>query len=251
LKIRKSYACSVKTLHHEKLYGDQESCRLDLKPNPDDIWKWYRKGLVWCMFRSVLDRVPMLVQASLLILWESRPKPFIGYIVWVLQMAPPTPKWIVWRVLKAPCGMVQRSLCCSCVAFWWFWGLVSLPCLNCLVRLVNEVDVTLRSSNIFRCSLGTVTLTTSWQCCWDDPSLHQLPPASQKNPLPKGCIEAFVINGLGGATGGQPLCSCFCTLLFQYTQEYTYVSTHYRCKSSCSTSLSSVKLITVAVTHSK
>jgi hypothetical protein len=37
LKIRKSYACSVKTLHHEKLYGDQESCRLDLKPNPDDI----------------------------------------------------------------------------------------------------------------------------------------------------------------------------------------------------------------------
>jgi hypothetical protein len=47
---------------------------------------------------------------------------------------------------------------------------------------LDEVDVTPRFAEVFRSVLsGDGGSTGGWQCCWDAPSLPQLPPATPKN----------------------------------------------------------------------
>ena len=47
---------------------------------------------------------------------------------------------------------------------------------------LDEVDVTPSFVEVFRSVLsGDGGSTGGWQCCWDAPSLPQLPPATPKN----------------------------------------------------------------------
>jgi hypothetical protein len=47
------------------------------------------------------------------------------------------------------------------------------------------VDVTPSFAEVFRSVLfGVGGSTGGWQCCWDAPSISQLPPATPKNPPP-------------------------------------------------------------------
>ena len=50
---------------------------------------------------------------------------------------------------------------------------------------LDKVDVTPRFAEVFRSVLsGVGGCTGGWRCCWDAPSLPQLPPATPKNPPP-------------------------------------------------------------------
>ena len=50
---------------------------------------------------------------------------------------------------------------------------------------LNEVDVTPRFVEVFRSVLsGVGGSVCGWRCCWNAPSLPQLPPATSKNPPP-------------------------------------------------------------------
>jgi hypothetical protein len=50
---------------------------------------------------------------------------------------------------------------------------------------LDEVDVTPSLVEVFRSVLSGVGGSTGgWRCCWDAPSLPQLPPATPKNPPP-------------------------------------------------------------------
>ena len=50
---------------------------------------------------------------------------------------------------------------------------------------LDEVDVTPRFTEVFRSVQSRVGGSTGgWRCCWDAPSLPQLPPATPKNPPP-------------------------------------------------------------------
>ena len=50
---------------------------------------------------------------------------------------------------------------------------------------LDEVDVTPRFAEVFRSMLSGVGGSTGgWRCCWDAPSLPELPPATSKNPPP-------------------------------------------------------------------
>ena len=50
---------------------------------------------------------------------------------------------------------------------------------------LDEVDVTPRFAEVFRSVLSGVGGSIGgWRCCWDAPSLPQLPPATPKNPSP-------------------------------------------------------------------
>jgi len=85
----------------------------------------------------------------------------------------------MWRVTEAPWRMLQRSLCCSFAAFSWFWGLVSSQ------DLILTRDVAPSFVEVCRSVLsGVGGCTSGWRCCWNAPSLPQLPPATPKNPSP-------------------------------------------------------------------
>jgi hypothetical protein len=50
---------------------------------------------------------------------------------------------------------------------------------------LDEVDVTPSFAEVFRSMLSGVGGSTGgWRCCWDVPSLPQLPPDTSKNPPP-------------------------------------------------------------------
>ena len=50
---------------------------------------------------------------------------------------------------------------------------------------LDKVDVTPRFAEVFRSMLSGVGGSTGgWRCCWDAPSLAQLPSAISKNPTP-------------------------------------------------------------------
>jgi len=50
---------------------------------------------------------------------------------------------------------------------------------------LDELDVTPRLVEVFRSVLSVVGGSNGgWRCCWDAPSLPQLPPATPKNPPP-------------------------------------------------------------------
>ena len=54
---------------------------------------------------------------------------------------------------------------------------------------LDEVDFTPSLIEVFRSVLSGVGGTTGdWRCCWDAPSLPQLPPATPKNPPPYNCL---------------------------------------------------------------
>jgi len=90
-------------------------------------------------------------------------------------MVPPTPKRMMWRVTEAPRRMLRRSLCWSFASSSWFWCPHSTD--------LDEVDVTPRFAEVFGSMLSGVGGSAGgWQCCWDAPSLPQLPSATPKNP---------------------------------------------------------------------
>ena len=50
---------------------------------------------------------------------------------------------------------------------------------------LDKVDVTPSFAEVFRSMLSGVGGSTGgWRCCWDVPSLPQLPPDTSKNPPP-------------------------------------------------------------------
>jgi len=58
---------------------------------------------------------------------------------------------------------------------------------------LDKVDVTPSLVEVFRSVLSGVGGSTGgWQCCWDAPSLPQLPPATPKNPPPYISLLFFV-----------------------------------------------------------
>ena len=64
---------------------------------------------------------------------------------------------------------------------------VQLVLRSCVLTILDldEVDVTPSFAEVFRSVLSGVGGSTGgWRCCWDAPSLPQLPPATPKNPPP-------------------------------------------------------------------
>ena len=58
---------------------------------------------------------------------------------------------------------------------------------------LNKVDLTPRFAEVFRSVLsGVGDSIGGWRCCWDAPSLPQLPPATSKNPPPYINLLFFV-----------------------------------------------------------
>jgi hypothetical protein len=58
---------------------------------------------------------------------------------------------------------------------------------------LDELDVTPSLVEVFRSMLSGVGGSTGgWRCCWDAPSLHQLPPATPKNPPPYIVVFVFL-----------------------------------------------------------
>ena len=54
---------------------------------------------------------------------------------------------------------------------------------------LDEVDVTPSYAVVFRSVLsGVGGCTGGWRCCWEAPSLPQLPPVTPKNPPPYNCL---------------------------------------------------------------
>ena len=77
--------------------------------------------------------------------------------------------------------MLQRSLFVLCLC-----GVQLVLRSGVLTVLdLDEVDVTPSFAEVFRSVLSGVDgCTGGWWCCWDAPSLPQLPPATPKNPPP-------------------------------------------------------------------
>ena len=64
---------------------------------------------------------------------------------------------------------------------------VQLVLRSCVLTVLDldEVDVTPSFAEVFRSVLSGVGGSTGgWRCCWDAPSLPELPPATSKNPPP-------------------------------------------------------------------
>jgi hypothetical protein len=62
---------------------------------------------------------------------------------------------------------------------------VQLVLRSCVLTVLDldEVDVTPSFAEVFRSVLSGVGGSTGgWRCCWDAPSLPELPPATSKNP---------------------------------------------------------------------
>ena len=86
---------------------------------------------------------------------------------------------MMWRVTEAPLRLLQRSVLFLCG--------VQLVLRSGVLTVIDldKVDVTPSLVEVFRSVLSGVGGSTGgWRCCWDAPSLTQLPPATPKNPSP-------------------------------------------------------------------
>ena len=80
---------------------------------------------------------------------------------------------------------------------------------------LDKVDVTPRFAEVFRSMLSGVGGSTGgWRCCWDAPSLPQLPPATPKN----------LRSGVGRA-----IWELFYFQLFQESGDFAWSSGHVYC----------------------
>ena len=72
-------------------------------------------------FNSEVHRVQMELGGKLLTSLRIKTQ-FLERLqsVSVVDVVPPTPKRMMWRVTEAPWSMMHRSLCCSFASFSWF-----------------------------------------------------------------------------------------------------------------------------------
>ena len=92
-------------------------------------------------------------------------------------MVPPTPKKMMWRVTEAPWNVAEVFVLFLC-------GVLLVLRSGVLTILeLDKVDVTPSFAEVSRLVLsGVGGFIGGWRCCWDAPSLPQLPPATSKNP---------------------------------------------------------------------